>query len=282
MTAWSRHSIHWYENVSSMQSQPSFDALICEFDWEFKQHDTHTKIHFKHQSDSPNLNRIITSKEKWKDGQVLFYWDPDCQRPTSHQTVRDLVSTAQASVLRRLLQMEFSKRMVSVRKWMHYSCKGGRDLQFFDDLPCFASCNWSCNQHLWLLCAFEWKQIQLASRINYTRVINIAHAHLQFVKAYFDIFHVGNGGISSQPMIVWHTHQTGDHVLPQMLRLVIIRRANLAGFRRIVEDSNGSSLKGPILEWQIRSFFQKELAETACNQTFLLSDPVRCTQAFSS
>lgn len=64
MTAWSCHLIHWYENVSSLQSQPSVDALICEFDWEFKQHDTHTKIHFKHQSDSPNLNRIITSKEK--------------------------------------------------------------------------------------------------------------------------------------------------------------------------------------------------------------------------
>ena len=69
-------------------------------------------------------------------------------------------------------------------------------------------------------------------------------------------------------MIVWHTHQTGDHVLPQMLRLVIIRRANLAGFRHIVEDSNGSSLKGPILEWQIRVFFKKNWQKLLATKLF--------------
>lgn len=73
MTAWSRHSIHWNENVSSLQSQPSVDALLCEFDWEFKQHDTHT-----HKS---TANISLTAqmewdhnlpKKKWKDRQVFF------------------------------------------------------------------------------------------------------------------------------------------------------------------------------------------------------------------
>ena len=70
------------------------------------------------------------------------------------------------------------------RKWMHFSYKDGRDLPFFDDLPCFASCNCSCNQRLWLLCAFEWKQVQPANKINHTPVIFYSSAHLQLVKAF--------------------------------------------------------------------------------------------------
>lgn len=154
MTAWSRHLIHWYENVSSLQSQPSVDALLCELNWKFKQHDTHT-----HKSTS---NISLTAqmkwdhnlpKKKWKDRQVLF--------------IGILIVKGQLHI-RQFETLFWWHRLwclgVCWRKWMHFS----------QNVSCFASCSWSCNQHLWLLCAFEWKQIQLASRINYTRVINIA------------------------------------------------------------------------------------------------------------
>ena len=100
-----------------------------------------------------------------------------------------------------------------------------------------------------MIALWVWMEANTTSQQNQLHSGNqYSHDHLQFVKAYFDIFHVGRGGISSQPMIVWHT-QTG--------------RSCAAADAEVGDHSpskpSGISTYCRRFQWQIR---------TACNQTF--------------